>query len=100
MDIYLGKSVNTFNTISEFPLDSCLAFFDNWLKQISSVLGYAGIYTTNYHTGKGSYFYGNTNCGGDRKCLDTMTLSDIQNMCKVCKEDQQKCYIAVNFLPY
>lgn len=56
MDIYLGKSVDTFNTLSEFPLDSCLAFFDNWLKPISSVLGYAGIYTTNYPTGKGSFF--------------------------------------------
>ena len=63
MDIYLGKSVDTFNTISEFSFDSCLAFFDNWLKPISGV---AGIYTTNYHTGKGSYFYGNTNCGGDK----------------------------------
>ena len=100
MDIYLGKSVDTFNTISEFPFDSCLAFFDNWLKPISSVLSYAGIYTTNYHTGKGSYFYGNTNCGGDRKCLDTMTLSDIQNMCKSCQDDRKECYIAVNFLEY
>ncbi len=100
MDIYLGKSVDNFDTISEFPLDSCLAFFNNWLKPISSVLGYAGIYTTNYQIGNGSYFYGNTNCGGDRKCLDAVTLSDISNMCKSCQDDRKECYIAVNFLEY
>ncbi len=100
MDIYLGKNVNNFSSVSEFPLDVCLSFFNDWLKPISNVLGYAGIYTTNYKTGKGSYFYGNTNCGGDRKCLDTMTLSDIQNLCKSCQEDRKECYIAVNFLEY
>lgn len=38
MDIYLGKSVETFNTISEFPSDVCLSFFNDWLKPISSVI--------------------------------------------------------------
>lgn len=100
MDIYLGKSVDNFNTISEFPLDSCLSFFNNWLKSISGVLSAAGIYTTNYQTAKGTYFYGNTNCGGDRKCLASMTLSDAYNMCKSCQDDRKECYIAVNFLEY
>ncbi len=100
IDIYLGKNVNNFSSTSEFQLDVCLTFFNNWLKPISSVLGYAGVYTTNYETAIGSYFYGNTNCGGDRKCLDTMTLSDIQNICKSCQEDSKECYIAVNFLEY
>lgn len=100
MDIYLGKTMNNFNAVSEFPLDTCLAFFSDWLKPISGVLSYAGVYSTNYSSAKSNYFYGNTNCGGDRKCLDTMTLNDIHNMCKTCQDDRKECYIAVNFLEY
>lgn len=95
MDIYIGSNIDNFDQLPQVSLENCMAIFSNWLVPMADVIYYAGT-----DGSASTYFYGNATCGGDKKCLSSMTLSDIHNICKVCKEDQQKCYIAVNFLPY
>ncbi len=100
IDIYIGRNIDNLTELPQVSLESCRAIFSNWLVSMADVIYYAGT-----EGSVSTYFYGNAACGGDKKCLSSMTLSDINNLCKACQTDQGtdnfgKCYIAVNFLPY
>ena len=89
-DLYLGAATGS----SKFPQKLCKELFANLVKPLHSSLYHAGIWGT---INGGNYLYGDHICKTDGlKCLRDISLSEINNLCESCA-DNESCCIGIEF---
>ena len=96
-DIELGtSSFDGSNNIKSdnFSVKLCREFISNFAQPLHSSLQYIWIFT---NQGKNKYYYGDSSCTNDNKCLINMTLSDIQNACTSCVIGTDYCLLVLEF---
>ena len=96
-DIALGTySFDDSNNIrsDSFSVKLCREFISNFAQPLHSSLQYIWIYKTQ---SKNEYYYGDSSCTNDNKCLINMTLSDIQNACTSCVIGTDFCLLVLEF---
>lgn len=96
-DIELGThSFDGSNNIKSdnFSVKLCREFISNFAQPLHSSLQYIWIFT---NQGKNKYYYGDSSCTNDNKCLINMTLSDIQNACTSCVIGTDFCLFVLEF---
>lgn len=96
-DIELGTySFDGSNNIKSdnFSVKLCREFISNFAQPLHSSLQYIWIFT---NQGKNKYYYGDSSCTNDNKCLINMTLSDIQNACTSCVIGTDYCLLVLEF---
>ena len=80
-----GKSVS-----ANFSTGLCRELFLNLAKPIADTLHWARLYRSNESSPV--LFWGNKTCNGaDKKCLNSVTLSEIDAACKLCMKDDACC---------
>ena len=80
-----GKSIS-----ANFSAGLCRELFLNLAKPIAGTLHWARLYRTNESSPV--LFWGNKTCNGaDKKCLNSVTLSEIDAACKLCMKDDACC---------
>lgn len=96
-DIALGTySFDDSNNIrsDNFSVKLCREFISNFAQPLHSSLQYIWIFKTQ---SKNEYYYGDSSCTNDNKCLINMTLSDIQNACTSCVIGTDFCLLVLEF---
>ena len=93
LDIYLGTiSINDKGQFvsDNFSTNLCRELFLNLVQPISDTLYWARLYRAN--EAAPVKFFGNKTCNGaDRKCLQAITLSEIDATCKLCVKGDYCC---------
>ena len=89
-DLYLGAATGS----SKFPQKLCKELFTNLVKPLHSSLHHAGIWG---NVNGGNYLYGDNICQTDGlKCLRDISLSEINNLCESCA-DNESCCLGIEF---
>ena len=92
-DLYIGQ--HTYNdkgnyVSAGFPTALCREIFSNLAQPLHSTLYWARLYR-NTET-EPILFWGDAACNNtDRKCLNSMTLAEINNICNLCTTDENCC---------
>ncbi|HBO49726.1 MAG TPA: hypothetical protein DD619_02910 [Alphaproteobacteria bacterium] len=95
-DIYIGGvSTNDENkTISPaYSAKLCKEIFQNITKPLHSVIYVSALYKT---TGGYELYYGDSFCGNNKKCLNDITVEDINKICNSCTP-KDACGVAMQF---
>lgn len=96
-DIALGTySFNDNHNIrsDNFSDKLCREFMINFAQPLHSSLQYVWIYKTQSDV---EYYFGDSLCTNNNKCLVNMTLSDIQNACTSCVIGSDYCLLVLEF---
>ena len=84
-----GSQINT-----SFSQRACEAFFRDLVKPLHSPIHHAFLFRWK----QGSImFYGDKTCLDEKKCLRDLTVSEINQTCKACQKDQERCSIGMEF---
>ena len=93
VDLYFGTHVKNDdgNLVStNFSTGLCRELFLNLAKPLADTLHWARLYRSNESSPV--LFWGNKTCNGaDKKCLNSVTLSEIDAACKLCMKDDACC---------
>ena len=93
VDLYFGTHVRNDdgNLVStNFSTGLCRELFLNLAKPLSDTLHWARLYRSNESSPV--LFWGNKTCNGaDKKCLNSISLSEIDAACKLCMKDDACC---------
>ena len=93
VDLYIGthyENADGKNVSANFSTGLCRELFLNLAKPIAGTLHWARLYRTN--EASPVLFWGNNTCNGaDKKCLNSVTLSEIDAACKLCMKDDACC---------
>ncbi len=84
-----GDQVN-----ESFSQRSCEALFRDLVQPLHSPIHRAFLFRWK----QGSIiFYGDKTCSDSKKCLRDLTVSEINQTCKACKKDKERCSIGMEF---
>ena len=97
IDIHLGKTYYTLFTHQNMPISDCIDIYKNLMKPLYCQVNRVGIYSTNFRVDKMTASYGEGACGGDKKCLETISDSSINAACRSCQSDNKQCYMPIIF---
>lgn len=77
-----------------FQVNICRALMSDLAQPLHSVVEYVMVYKsgTNYKT-----FYGDAYCGDGKKCLNDITLTEINDECNGCQGSEQSCTVTLEF---
>lgn len=93
VDLYIGTQYindDGKRVSANFSAGLCRELFLNLAKPIAGTLHWARLYRSNETSPV--LFWGNNTCNGaDRKCLNSITLSEIDAACKLCMKDDVCC---------
>lgn len=93
VDLYIGthyKNDDGKSVSANFSAGLCRELFLNLAKPIAGTLHWARLYRTNESSPV--LFWGNKTCNGaDKKCLNSISLSEIDAACKLCMKDDACC---------
>ena len=84
----LSDGENDSHSSVGFSKSFCISFLNNVVQPLHANLLWANIYNTT--------LYGDTNCRKNRKCLNNLTMDDINSMCSYCTKDNL-CLLYLNF---
>mgnify|MGYP004456524677 FL=1 len=98
VDLTLGSLLmgEDATTSPAFSASMCREYFTNLAIPLQSSLIYARLYKLTGTTSSSTFFYGNSTCGSNKKCLHSMTLSDVNDICRSCSKDSA-CVINLEF---
>ena len=84
-----GSQINT-----SFSTRACEALFRDLVQPLHSPIHHAFLFRWK----QGSItFYGDKTCSDGKKCLRDLTVSEINQTCKACQKDQERCSIGMEF---
>lgn len=97
MDFHIGGFTNNGDGTGftpYFPVKLCRALMSDLAQPLHSVVEYVMVYKsgTNYKT-----FYGDAYCGDGKKCLNDITLTEINDECNGCQGSEQSCTVTLEF---
>ena len=97
MDFHIGGFTNNDDGTGftpYFPVKLCRALMSDLAQPLHSVVEYVMVYKsgTNYKT-----FYGDAYCGDGKKCLNDITLTEINDECNSCQGSEQSCTVTLEF---
>ena len=92
MDFHIGGFTNNGDGTGftpYFPVKLCRALMSDLAQPLHSVVEYVMVYKsgTNYKT-----FYGDAYCGDGKKCLNDITLTEINDECNGCQGSEQSSH--------
>ncbi len=77
-----------------FSKGVCLSLFNDLARPLQSEIYRARVYLDNRVN---ISFYGAKYCGGELKCLQTTTLSEIEQACGSCDKNNSACDVSIDF---
>ena len=77
-----------------FPVKLCRALMSDLAQPLHSVVQYVWIYKSGANN---QLFYGDNYCGEGQKCLNNLTLEEINNECHGCEGGVQSCTVTLEF---
>ena len=77
-----------------FPVKLCRALMSDLAQPLHSVVQYVWIYKSG---ATNPLFYGDNYCGEGQKCLNNLTLEEINNECHGCEGGVQSCTVTLEF---
>lgn len=84
-----GAQVN-----ESFSQRACESIFRDLVQPLHSPIHHAFLFRWK----QGSImFYGDKTCSDEKKCLRDLTVSEINQTCKACQKDQERCSIGMEF---
>ena len=84
-----GAQVN-----ESFSQRACESIFRDLVQPLHSPIHHAFLFRWK----QGSItFYGDKTCSNEKKCLRDLTVSEINQTCKACQKDQERCSIGMEF---
>ena len=91
LDLNFGglSSDNGFSTT--FSEKLCFEVFNTMLIPLHNAISMAWMYRDG--TAGGVKYFGDAICGGDKKCLRSMTFSEIKALCNSCDKENQRCNV-------
>lgn len=84
-EIYFGQNVNSYKE-SQHSLHFCRELFNNLAIPLHSS-AYAMLIWKQNKSKENSFYYGDSFCGAERKCLRDISVKEIESLCKSCTED-------------
>ena len=84
-----GSQINT-----SFSTRACEALFRDLVQPLHSPIHHAFLFRWK----QGSItFYGDKTCSDGKKCLRDLTVAEINQTCKACQKDQERCSVGMEF---
>ena len=98
VDLTLGSLLvgEDATTSPAFFATMCREYFINLVIPLQSSLIFARLYKLTGTTSSSAFFYGNSTCGSDKKCLHSMNIGDVNDICNSCSKDSA-CVINLEF---
>ena len=98
VDLTLGSLLvgEDATTSPAFSATMCREYFINLVIPLQSSLIHARLYKLTGTTSSSAFFYGNSTCGSDKKCLHSMNIGDVNDICNSCSKDSA-CVINLEF---
>ena len=96
MSIHIGdneKNENNQYVSNGWSPDFCRYLLANVAKPLASEI----IHSYIYKDGKTIAFYGTKYCSTSKKCLNTLTLEEINNACNSCEKGKNDCHVTLAF---
>ena len=85
------------NTVSQtFSGQLCKAFWQNLIVPLHEHLYLAGVYCNNRDI-LPTYYFNDKYCRGERQCFSTITLGDIDRICRTTAADEEYCSLTWEF---